>query len=91
MAWSGDVVQLHQNNANLEFVVPDEGNVIGLFQEGLLPTDRGEDGRPTHTGGFRDRLDRGGDVAALDEQGRRGVDDRAPRRRRLRLSQRRFV
>jgi spermidine/putrescine transport system substrate-binding protein len=34
MAWSGDVVQLHQNNANLEFVVPDEGGM--LFSDNMM-------------------------------------------------------
>jgi spermidine/putrescine transport system substrate-binding protein len=34
MAWSGDVVQLHQNNPNLEFVVPDEGGM--LFSDNMM-------------------------------------------------------
>jgi spermidine/putrescine transport system substrate-binding protein len=34
MAWSGDVVQLQQNNKNLEFVVPEEGGM--LFSDNMM-------------------------------------------------------
>jgi spermidine/putrescine transport system substrate-binding protein len=34
LAWSGDVVQLHQNNPNLEFVVPKEGGM--LFSDNMM-------------------------------------------------------
>ena len=34
MAWSGDVVQLQQNNPDLEFVVPEEGGM--LFSDNMM-------------------------------------------------------
>ena len=38
MAWSGDVVQLQQNNKNLVFVIPEEGGMLWSDNQMILAT-----------------------------------------------------